>query len=58
MDRKPSRKPVKPDRTERAGKESLPGDTRSGEGAASALASLKRLERDRAKNRPDDGSRE
>ncbi|HWP11870.1 MAG TPA: hypothetical protein VNN06_08615 [Ramlibacter sp.] len=49
--------PSQLDRVELAGKDFNPKDVpprenRNGEGAASALASLRRLERDRAKARP------
>lgn len=41
----------KPDRAERAAKDAMPRERRNGEGAASALASLK-LERARAEPKP------
>lgn len=53
-----SRTPEGPERPgRRAAKEAALKVPRSGEGAASALASLKRIERDRASNKPGDGSK-
>jgi hypothetical protein len=56
MERKQTEKPGKPVRRERPGNERDSKEPRHGEGAASALATLKRLERDRSKTRPADDS--
>lgn len=54
MKRKQTETPLKPDRIEPAGKDVIPKEARYGEGAASALASLKRRERERARATPAD----
>jgi hypothetical protein len=54
MDRKQTETPRKPDRAELALEDVVPKEHRYGEGAASALASLKKRERERAKSRPAD----
>lgn len=55
MERKQIETSGKPDCAELAGKDVIPKVPRYGEGAASALASWKRLERDRANaTLPDD----
>jgi hypothetical protein len=53
MKRKQSKTKGEPERTEHSGK-SAPKQPRHGEGAASALATLKKLERDRAETTPAD----
>jgi hypothetical protein len=55
MKRTENRKPDKAERTDRNNNPAR--ERRSGEGAASALASLKKLERDRASTKPGDGSK-
>jgi hypothetical protein len=56
MKREQGPKPEKPGRPKRA-QGNVRDEPRSGEGAASALASLKRIERDRDRSKPDDGSK-
>ena len=53
MKHKQSKTSGKPERAEHSGK-SAPKQPRHGEGAASALATLKKLERDRADTAPAD----